>query len=104
MSLKYIIVSGGALICLTTFSGCAYPTKNIVQGGSSGAVYFEAFPENAQIILDGVPMGAVADFDGKERTLSVSPGSHTVQITDGSMLLYDKKIYVDRDSALKIIR
>ena len=58
----------------------------------------------SQVILDGVVVGPVSDFDGANQTLGVVPGSHVIQITDGSAVLYDKKIYVARDSALKIVR
>ena len=93
-----------AFIGLATLGGCAYPGESMVQGGNSAAVYFEAFPETSQVILDGVVVGPVSDFDGANQTLGVVPGSHVIQITDGSAVLYDKKIYVARDSALKIVR
>ena len=104
MPLRKTLAISVVFIGLAALGGCAYPTESIVQGGSSSAVYFEAFPETSQVILDGVVVGTVSDFDGANQTLGVIPGTHTIRITDGSTVLYDKKIYVDRDSALKIVR
>jgi hypothetical protein len=83
---------------------CAYPTSTVVQGGTSSAIYFESFPPTASVTVDGQYVGTVSDFDGVDQTLAVAAGTHVVRITDGPAVLLDKKVYVGRDSALKISR
>lgn len=85
-------------------SACAYPTSSVVQGGTSSAIFFEAFPPGATVTVDGQYVGTVSDFDGADQTLEVAAGTHVVRVTDGAVVLHDKKVYVGRDSALKISR
>jgi hypothetical protein len=81
---------------------CAYPTTSTTQGGTSSAIYFEAFPETAEVFVDGEFVGSVSQFDGSKQTLAVPTGTHAVLIRSNGTVLYDKKVYVGRDSALKI--
>lgn len=86
-------------------AACAsYPVSETVQGGTSSAIYFESFPEDASVTVDGQYVGLAGQFDGAGQTLAVAPGTHVVQITHGGDVLHDRKVYVGRDSALKISR
>lgn len=83
-------------------AACAYPTTSTTQGGTSSAIYFEAFPETAEVFVDGELVGSAAQYDGTEQTLAVPTGTHAVVVRSNGTVLYDKKVYVGRDSALKI--
>jgi hypothetical protein len=97
------IVSIGVATALL-ITACAYPTSSVVQGGTSSAIFFEAFPPGATVTVDGQYVGTVSDFDGADQTLAVASGTHVVRVADGAAILHDKKVYVGRDSALKISR
>lgn len=90
----------GAIV--VAVSACAYPTTSTTQGGTSSAVYFEAFPETAEVYVDGSYVGSASQFDGSGQTLAVPTGTHAVLIRSNGTVLFDKKVYVGRDSALKI--
>jgi hypothetical protein len=97
----------GAAVSLAAglvLAACAYPVSEVVQGGTSSAIYFEAFPADAAVMVDGQSVGTVGDFDGADQTLAVAPGTHLVQVIHGGSVLHDRKVFVGRDSALKITR
>lgn len=94
------IVSGLALFV----TACATPTNSVVQGGSESAIYFEMFPSEASVSIDGQAVGSVGDYDGVERTLVVPVGTHKVEISENGQLIYNKKVYVGREGAIKISR
>lgn len=106
MMLKLAFLRGAAasLGLGLVVAACAYPTSTVVQGGTSSAIYFEAFPEDAVVTVDGQSVGTVGDFDGLGQTLAVVPGTHLVQVIHFGNVLHDKKVFVGRDSALKISR
>ena len=93
------VMIGAAIVLLAS---CAYPTTSTSQGGTSSAIYFEAFPDSAEVFVDGQMFGLVSQFDGSEQTLAVPTGTHSVLVRNGGTVLYEKKVYVGRDSALKI--
>lgn len=85
-------------------AGCAYPTTETVQGGESSAIYFQSFPADAIVMVDGQSAGTVGDFDGGANTLAVLPGTHEVVISQNGTVIHNKKVFVGRNSALKISR
>ncbi|MEH6490225.1 PEGA domain-containing protein [Hyphomonas oceanitis] len=100
-------ILGAALFIGSTsmvVTGCAYPTTETVQGGESSAIYFESFPAEATVIVDGQTAGTVGDYDGGANTLAVPPGTHEVVISQNGTVIHNKKVFVGRNSALKITR
>ncbi|MBU2605324.1 MAG: hypothetical protein KKC43_05475 [Alphaproteobacteria bacterium] len=85
-------------------AGCAYPTTETVQGGESSAIYFQSFPADAVVMVDGQSAGTVGDFDGGANTLAVLPGTHEVVISQNGTVIHNKTVFVGRNSALKISR
>jgi|AntAceMinimDraft_11_1070367.scaffolds.fasta_scaffold03809_2 hypothetical protein len=100
-TLSAAMMIGGTSIVLT---GCAYPTTETVQGGESSAIYFQSFPADAIVTVDGQSAGTVGDFDGGANTLAVLPGTHEVIISQNGTVIHNKKVFVGRNSALKITR
>lgn len=83
---------------------CASPQGSVVQGGSESAIFFDSFPAEATVSLNGKRIGLVGDYDGVEQTLAVPAGTHTVQISNAGDIIYNKKVYVGREGAIKITR
>lgn len=104
LKLAFVRVAAASLATSLVIAACAYPTSTVVQGGTSSAIYFEAFPADAVVMVGGQSVGTVGDFDGSDQTLAVAPGTHLVQVIHGGSVLHDKKVFVGRDSALKISR
>ncbi len=85
-------------------SSCAYPVSETIQGSQNSAIYFEAFPPTATVMVNGVVVGVVSDFDGVEQSLAVPEGTSAIVISDGQRTLLDKKVFVGRNSTQKITR
>jgi hypothetical protein len=85
-------------------SACAYPVSETVQGGQSSSIYFESFPAEAVVIVNGTEVGRVADFDGGEQILAVPEGTNSILVRQGGNVLFDKKVFVGRNSNQKISR
>lgn len=102
--IRFLRNAAMSLAAVLMLAGCAYPVSKAVQGGTSSAIYFEAFPADAVVLVDGQSVGTVGEFDGADQTLSVAPGTHLVKIIHGGSVLHDRKVFVGRDSALKISR
>lgn len=83
-------------------AACAYPVSETIQGSQASAIYFEAFPPNASVIVNGVTVGVIADFDGVDQTLPVPEGTNTILVRDGQRKLFDKRVFVGRNSTQKI--
>jgi hypothetical protein len=98
---KNLILAGALSLAITT-AGCAYPTSETIQGGQESAMYFDGFPESAQVYVNGTAIGSVSEFNGVDATLAVPSGTHSVTIIAGATELFNEKVYVGRDSALKV--
>lgn len=83
-------------------AACAYPVSETTQGSQTSAIYFEAFPPNASVSVNGVVVGVIADFDGAQQTLAVPEGTNTILVRDGQRTLFDKRVFVGRNNTQKI--
>ncbi len=95
--IKTLVLSSSLLA-----TACVYPTSAVVQGGNESAIYFEAFPVNSAVFIDGQSMGYTENFDGVANTLAVAEGSHTVIVRHNGHVLHEKMVFVGRNSVLKI--
>ena len=48
----------------------------------------------AQVLVDGLPMGSIGDYQTGTAALRIKPGSHVIQVLIGSQKLLDEKVYV----------
>lgn len=100
-SVQKIVIGAFGLLIVACAS---MPQGSVVQGGSESAVFFESFPAEATVTINGNPIGIVGDYNGIEQTLAVPAGTHTVQISNNGKMIYNKKVYVGREGAIKITR
>lgn len=84
------------LVCLMVLSACSsYPNSSVEQGGDRPSLVLQGGDENSVLILDGITMGSVSNFDGKPNKLLIEPGRHSVSIVDSQQnILYQTSIYV----------
>ena len=93
--------TGPALLFCLSLTCCAYPTGETLQGGDRGSLIVRSAAIQASIIVDGKPMGSVADSQKKNGDLKLTPGSHKVQIVVDGRTVLDRTVYVD--SGAKVI-
>jgi hypothetical protein len=62
--------------------GYGAPREVVVGPGSTqyGGITFEMTPYDADVYVDGTHAGRVADFDGSQQPLTLTPGTHQIQV------------------------
>lgn len=70
---------------------CALPQTTVHTGASQPGLTVEGAPADATLYVDGLSMGAARQFDGKPRVLAVLEGVHTVEIQQGSAVIFHDK-------------
>jgi hypothetical protein len=90
MILQRLVLAAGILLALSFAGGCGYPKTSVKATEENPSLVFTGAPENAVVRVDGIEAGRAADFSG-ERSLSVLPGRHVVEVIgDGSVLLREE--------------
>jgi hypothetical protein len=89
LALKILMIL--TLVCLY---GCSWfhsrpkpppdPSELIVTGAPAGSIVF----------VDNVPNGQTAAFNDKPQVLTVSAGTHSVEVRVGSSVVYQEQTYV----------
>ncbi len=87
-----------AMFVLVFAAGCAspsYPERSIAQGGVGGGVSFPDAPADAVVLVNGQRFGSASQFDGVEGFLSLSRGTHLIEVrTATGETLLRRQIYV----------
>ena len=83
------VVAGMLLLNL---AACSYPTSEVKTTDSRPALTFEGAPIEAEIYIDDVAYGSVADYTKK--ALIIEPGTHIVRIERMGTVLHEEKIFV----------
>jgi hypothetical protein len=67
-----------------------------------GDVLFRCEPEDAEVVLDGVPQGTCQDFDGEPHGLRIGEGMHRLEVRKPGFLPYET--YYEPNGARAVIR
>lgn len=86
-----ISILAAALLFL---SACSLPQTTVRTGAAQPSLIVEGAPAGAILIVDGVSMGPAMQFDGKPKVLAVVEGVHTLEIRQGSTVIFrDKALF-----------
>ena len=72
-------------------SACALPQTTVRTGSSQPSVIVQGAPSDAVLYVDGLSMGLAHQFDGKPKVLAVIEGVHTLEIHQGSAVIFHDK-------------
>lgn len=91
-----MVVLGTALV-----GGCVqYPTERQSVVDQRPQVSFRFSTEdaqrlaNARVFVDGLDSGRVLDFADGTGALRVLPGTHTIRVVNGGVVLLDERVYL----------
>lgn len=87
--MKASIVAAFAL----ALSACALPQTTVRTGSSQPGLIVQGAPSDAVLYVDGLSMGLARQFDGKPRVLAVLEGVHTLDIQQGSAVIFHDKAF-----------
>jgi hypothetical protein len=72
-------------------SACALPQTTVRTGAAQPGVTVQGAPSDAVLFVDGLSMGPAKQFDGNPNVLAVLEGVHTLEIHQGSTVIFHDK-------------
>ncbi|HET8540441.1 MAG TPA: hypothetical protein VFL83_11275 [Anaeromyxobacter sp.] len=92
-----------ALALTLALAGCVGPTTTVRTVDTRPAIAFAGAPSGTILYVDGVAVGDPARYDGQPNVLRVEPGTHEIDIRDGSgRSLFRQRVFVE--SELKTVQ
>jgi hypothetical protein len=95
------VLFASLLIATSLLVGCVqYPTErqSVVDQRPQISFRFEdsdaARLGEARVLVDGLDSGRLGDFVDGRGSLRVLPGSHTIRVVNGSVVLLDERVYL----------
>jgi hypothetical protein len=74
--------------------GCAAPRTTVETANVSGTMVFKVKPTDADITIDGTPIGKARDFDGSSSVAKVGPGKHVVLVSAPGYKSWESRVYL----------
>ncbi|MBK7355659.1 hypothetical protein [Propionivibrio sp.] len=94
----YRVVASCALIGTLLLTGCVQmPTEKMGVSDMRPQISFTATNETllaSRVVIDGLDVGALADYTADTAALRVLSGNHRIQIYSGGTILLDEKVYL----------
>jgi uncharacterized lipoprotein YajG len=91
------------LAAALALAACAGPTTTVRSVDTRPALAFAGASSGTTLYVDGAAVGDPSRYDGQPNILRVEPGTHLVEIRDGSgAILFSQRVFVE--SELKTVR
>jgi hypothetical protein len=108
MAASVVVVAGASGSCLLSLSGCVqFPTEKQSVADLRPQIAFKAaggvFPGAARVWVDGLDAGSVLEAIEGQGTLRVLPGTHRIQVRDGTRVLLDEQVYLGDGTSRTLI-
>jgi len=85
-------------IALTAaLAGCSMPVTTVRSVENRPSIAIEGAPDDAIVLVDGVPAGTAGSYNGQPDVLIVEPGTHRVVVQQGGTVLFDCQVFVDSE-------
>jgi uncharacterized lipoprotein YmbA len=80
-----------AVLLALALSACALPQTTVRTGALQPGLIVQGAPSNSVLYVDGLSMGYAQQFDGKPKVLAVIEGVHTLEIHQGTTVIFHDK-------------
>ena len=90
-----------SLLCALAlaFAACAMPSTTVRTPESRPSLAITGAPAGSQLFVDGNAMGDAGAYDGNPKVLLVEPGTHVVDVRDGSgRVLFEQTVFVESET------
>jgi hypothetical protein len=77
--------------------GCTYPTTTVKTVESKPQLAIANASPSSVLLINGVPVGSAAAYDGKKSTLQMDRGTHRIEVQDQGRTIYSQTIYLGDD-------
>ncbi len=92
-----------ALAAAVALAACPMPQTVVRTVDTRPSLALEGAPDGSVLFVDGQRIGDATAYDGQPNVLRVEPGSHDVDVRDGSgAVLFQQRVFVE--SELKTIQ
>ncbi|WP_040842830.1 hypothetical protein [Nitrospirillum viridazoti] len=79
---------------LLALAACAAPVTTVRTVDSSPHLAVQNASSTAVLIVDGKSMGAASAYDGAKQVLTLTTGTHQVEVQDQGQRIYAETIYL----------
>jgi uncharacterized lipoprotein YajG len=77
---------------------CAMPSTTVRTGATRPSLAVAGAPSGSFLYVDGQTAGSAAAYNGHPNVLLVEPGTHDVEIRDGSgRVVYQQRVFVESE-------
>lgn len=89
------------LLCAAALAlaACAMPSTTVRSAESRPSPAVQGAPRGLQLFVDGNAVGDAGSYDGQPAVLVVEPGTHVVDVRDGSgAVLFRQTVFVESET------
>jgi hypothetical protein len=86
-----------ALAAALVLMGCAYPNTTVRTVESKPQLAIANASPSSMLLIDGVPVGLAAAYDGKKNTLQIDRGTHRIEVQDQGRTVFSQTVYLGDD-------
>lgn len=86
------------LILIMFIIACAHPAKRVQTLDDRPMLSIKGTSDTATVFVDGLNMGTASIFSGNKNALRLEPGTHLVEIRDGSQTYFKENLYLGSGS------
>ena len=92
------IILSCALLSVFAIGCNTYPVTNVSTIDSRPTLSFIGASEGEILLVDGINMGLVSQYNGNPRVLRVEPGTHEVTVTVNNKIIFQQSVFVESEN------
>lgn len=79
--------------------GCSprYPVTKVNAVDARPTISFTNIQQGSVLMVDGINMGEVAQYDGKPKVLTIEAGTHDISISKDNATIFEQTIFVESE-------
>lgn len=81
-------------VMLFLIYGCTYPTSGVRVLDNRPSIAIQNAPNNAILVVDGIDMGPANNYNGRDKTLIIEPGTHQIEVLSFGKTLLSEKVFL----------
>src|SRR5271154_4935791 len=79
--------------------GCnTYPVTTVSTVDSHPTLLFTGASKDLILFIDGINMGAVSQYNGNPKVLTVQPGTHDVTVMKNNKTIFQQTVFVEGEN------
>ena len=93
VTMRRLLLAIITVVSILIVVACSYPKTSVRATEENPSLVFKGAPSTARVRIDGLEAGLAVDYSG-ERSLSVLPGRHVVEVVDDGRVLLREDIFL----------